>query len=120
MTNYAALADKAMDGICLSRDECHAVLNAPDAEILDVLAAAFRVRRAFCGTSVHIHVLMNAKSGLCPEDCGYCSQSKVSTAPIERYPMVSEAKLLEGARKAKAAKAKAEVVTMRPPYPVKK
>ena len=41
---------------------------------------------------------MNAKSGLCPEDCGYCSQSKVSDAEIPRYNLLSAPKLLEGAR----------------------
>jgi biotin synthase len=41
---------------------------------------------------------MNAKSGLCPEDCGYCSQSKVSEAEIPRYNLLSRDKLLEGAR----------------------
>jgi biotin synthase len=41
---------------------------------------------------------MNAKSGLCPEDCGYCSQSKVSEAEIPRYNILSRDKLLDGAR----------------------
>jgi biotin synthase len=41
---------------------------------------------------------MNAKSGLCPEDCHYCSQSKVSEAEIPRYNLLSREKLLEGAR----------------------
>ncbi len=74
--------------------------------MLDLLAAAYRVRRTFRGNKVHIHVLMNAKSGLCPEDCGYCSQSKLSTAPIEKYPLVSQERLLAGAWQAKAALAK--------------
>jgi biotin synthase len=52
---------------------------------------------------VHFHLLMNAQSGLCPEDCHYCSQSRVSTADIEKYPMVSLERMLEGARKAKQA-----------------
>src|SRR5436305_11980652 len=41
---------------------------------------------------------MNAKSGLCPEDCHYCSQSKDSTAEISSYSLLSCDKLLEGAR----------------------
>jgi biotin synthase len=41
---------------------------------------------------------MNAKSGLCPEDCHYCSQSKVSEADIPRYNLLSRDKLLDGAR----------------------
>src|SRR5690606_33852480 len=38
------------------------------------------------------------KSGLCPEDCGYCSQSKVSEADIPQYNILSRDKLLDGAR----------------------
>ncbi|HRX83216.1 MAG TPA: biotin synthase BioB, partial [Pirellulaceae bacterium] len=44
--------------------------------------------------------LMNAKSGLCPEDCSYCSQSKVSDAEIPKYNFLSRDKILEGAKQA--------------------
>jgi biotin synthase len=74
------------------------VLDCPDDELLDLLAAAYRVRRRWFGNQVQLYFLMNAKSGLCPEDCGYCSQSKVSEAEIPRYNLLSRDKLLEGAR----------------------
>ena len=45
---------------------------------------------------------MNAKSGLCPEDCGYCSQSSVSDAPIDKYPLRPTAEIISAARQAKA------------------
>jgi biotin synthase len=48
-------------------------------------------------------MLQNAKSGLCPEDCHYCSQSSVAEAPIDRYPFLPKEKLIEGAKRAKAA-----------------
>ena len=101
--NFHLLADKAIAGQILSREECHAVLRCPDQHILALLDAAYQVRYHFCGKSVHLHMLINAKSGLCPEDCHYCSQSKISTADIERYPLVSQQKLLEGAKQAKAS-----------------
>lgn len=107
MNNYAyfhTLAENVIAGQQLNRDECQAVLRCPDERVLDLLSATYRVREHFCGKHVHLHMLMNAKSGLCPEDCHYCSQSRISTAQIERYPMVSQQKLLEGARQAKAAK----------------
>ena len=66
----------------LTREESRAVLTSPDEEILDLLAAAYRVRRHHWGNEVQFHVLQNAKSGLCPEDCNYCSQSAVSDAEI--------------------------------------
>lgn len=101
--NFHLLADKAIAGQILSREECHAVLRCPDQHILALLDAAYQVRYHFCGKSVHLHMLINAKSGLCPEDCHYCSQSKISTADIEKYPLVSQQKLLEGAKQAKAS-----------------
>ena len=103
---YQRLAERAISGEILTREEARAVLHAPDEEILEILGAAYRVRRTFCGNLVHLHVLMNAKSGYCPEDCGYCSQSSVSTAEIAKYPWVDADTLLEGAQRAKRARAK--------------
>lgn len=45
-------------------------------------------------------MIINAKSGLCPEDCGYCSQSIVSNAPIEKYAFLDKETLIAGAREA--------------------
>ena len=59
-----------------------------------------RVRRAAWGNRVRLHFLLNAQSGLCPEDCGYCSQSKISTAEIEKYPMMAQEKIMEMADRA--------------------
>ncbi len=101
---FQALADKSIVGEVLTRVECQAILHCPDAHILDLLSATFRVREHFCGRRVHLHMLINAKSGLCPEDCHYCSQSRISTADIKRYPMVSMQRLLEQARVAKQAR----------------
>jgi biotin synthase len=100
------LASRVMDGHALTREEGLLILDAPDAEILDLLAATFRVRRQQFGLKVHLYYLKNAKSGLCPEDCGYCSQSVVSEAPIERYALLNEAKLMEGARQAAESRAR--------------
>lgn len=50
-------------------------------------------------------MLINAKSGLCPEDCGYCSQSVISQAGVDRYSLQSAEVLLEGARQALEVKA---------------
>ena len=95
---WDALATAILAGQRLPEAEALSVLACPDDELLSLLAAAFRVRRQYFGTSVQLYFLVNAKSGLCPEDCGYCSQSKVSDAPIERYRLISQEKLLEGAR----------------------
>ena len=104
--DWNALADRVLEGHALTDDEALAVLRAPDVDLPALLAAAFRVRRQYFGLKVHLYYLKNAKSGLCPEDCGYCSQSKVSEAPIERYALLSEDRLLAGARQAAASQAR--------------
>ncbi|MDH3444420.1 MAG: biotin synthase BioB [Deltaproteobacteria bacterium] len=103
MMGFEELADKALNGIIPEREELKTVLNAPNEAIPELLSAAFKVRRHYFGKRVQIHVLQNAKSGLCPEDCHYCSQSSVSEAPIDRYPFMSKQQLIEGAQKAKQA-----------------
>jgi biotin synthase len=97
-TRWHELATRILSGGILARDEARAVLSSSDAELLDVLAATYRVRHRFFGNTVQLFFLMNAKSGLCPEDCGYCSQSKVSDAEIPRYNILSAPKLLDAAR----------------------
>jgi biotin synthase len=108
---WSTLADQALAGTLISRDEARAVLHAPTSEILALLDAAFRVRRAHWGLRVSLHVLENAKLGACPEDCGFCSQSSKHTtspagSPSGEAPMKSVDELVDAARRAYAAKAK--------------
>ncbi|UQZ84012.1 Biotin synthase [Paenibacillus konkukensis] len=99
-TDWNALAKKAIDGQLLSMEEGLSVLEAVDEEVLAILHAAYRVRRHYYGNKVKLNLIINAKSGLCPEDCGYCSQSIVSAAPIDKYPLLDKATLIDGARRA--------------------
>ena len=103
--DWQHLADRSLAGDVLTRDEARAVLRAPDDALLDQLAAAYRVRRATWGNRVRLHFLLNAQSGLCPEDCGYCSQSKISAAEIEKYPMLAKERIMEAADRAAQLKA---------------
>lgn len=96
--NWSDLADRVLAGHHITEAEALAVLRAPDDELLDILAAAYKVRCRWFANTVQLYFLMNAKSGLCPEDCSYCSQSKVSEADIPRYNLLSREKLLDGAR----------------------
>src|SRR6476469_7180630 len=103
--NWNALADRSLAGELITRDEALAVLRAPDDALLDQLAAAYRVRRRHFGNRVRLHFLLNAQSGLCPEDCHYCSQSAVSLAEIEKYPFMAREKILAAAARAARLKA---------------
>ncbi|WP_036711029.1 biotin synthase BioB [Paenibacillus pinihumi] len=99
------LAQSALSGECLTAEEGLAVLEADDDEVLPILQAAFLVRKHFYGKRVKLNMIFNAKSGLCPEDCGYCSQSIVSTAPIKKYTLLDKETLLAGAHEAMNRKA---------------
>lgn len=103
---WSTLAERVLGGHLLSRDEAVAVLRSPDEELLDVLAAAYRVRRRHFGNRMHLNLLVNARSGRCGEDCGYCSQSKVSTADIPKYDLIDDAQILDGARLAAERRAR--------------
>jgi biotin synthase len=105
MTPWLSLAERAIAGDVLTRAESLAILDCPDDELLSLLDAAFRVRRHFHGRKVRLHVLANAKSGACPEDCKFCSQSSSYDTPAEVYPLQSVEQIVDGARRAKRARA---------------
>ncbi|HEY2491701.1 MAG TPA: biotin synthase BioB [Paenibacillus sp.] len=102
---WELLANKALEGELITLEEGLAVLESNHDEVLLLMQAAFKVRKHFYGKKVKLNMIINAKSGLCPEDCGYCSQSIVSTAPVEKYTLLDKDTLLAGAREAMARKA---------------
>ena len=98
--SFDTVADRVLSGEALERHDALAVLSAPDDELAALLHAAFRVRERYHGRRVKVCQLRNARSGLCPEDCHYCSQSAISDAAIPRYRLDSVPELLAGARRA--------------------
>ena len=106
MNSFSHFATQSLAGELLSREDAFAVLQTADEELSDLLHAAFTVREKFFGRKVKICVLQNARSGLCPEDCNYCSQSSISKAPVDKYRLLSTDELLAGARKAAQAGAR--------------
>ena len=100
------LVDKGLRRELPSRDEALAVLATSDDELLDVVAAAGKVRRKWFGRRVKLNYLVNLKSGLCPEDCSYCSQRLGSQAGILKYTWLKpeEAAAAAGAGVAGGAK----------------
>ena len=105
MTDYTAFERKALADEVLSRAECGDLLRTPDEDLLALLHAAFVVRSKYFGKTVRLQMLQNAKSGACQEDCHYCSQSAVSTASIDRYSLLPQHQMIDGARRAAASKA---------------
>lgn len=103
--DWNSLAEQALAGQTIDPQDSLRVLRADDTELLAQLAAAYRVRHYYWGNRVRLHFLLNAQSGLCPEDCHYCSQSKISSADIEKYPLMAKDRILAAADRAHQLKA---------------
>ena len=84
-SEFDVLAERVLAGGSLEPTEAMAVLQVSETQLPTLLHAAFRVRERYHGRRVKICQLRNARSGLCPEDCHYCSQSAISEAAIPRY-----------------------------------
>src|SRR5258706_14001765 len=100
------MIERVLTDVELERGEALAILNCPDDRLDDLLTATLKVREATFGRRVKVCILRNAQSGICPEDCGYCSQSKISRADIPVYKLQSVEELCEGARMAVASGAR--------------
>jgi len=97
---WEVVEKKALRNEPLRREDLLSVLNSSDDEILSLVDSARKVREKFFGKKVKLQYLINVKSGLCAEDCRYCSQSKLSRAPIKKYSLLStgeiKARAIEG------------------------
>jgi len=103
---FDALASRVLAGEAIDHDAAQAILGCDEADLPALLASAYRLREHFHGRRVKICQLRNARSGLCPEDCNYCSQSAISEAAIPRYRLDAVDELLAGARRAVESGAK--------------
>jgi biotin synthase len=100
------LADQAIARRPVSAEQALAVLRSTGSELLELVAAAGRVRRAFFGNRVKLNYLVNMKSGLCGEDCSYCSQRKGSESGALKYNWIDPAEVAREAEQAAVAGAK--------------
>jgi biotin synthase len=82
----------------LTRDEALAVAAVPLDELPALVALAHRVRLDHCGAAVELESLINAKSGACPEDCAFCSQSVRFDTEVDVYPFLDLEEIVAAAR----------------------
>ncbi|WP_068677580.1 biotin synthase BioB [Oceanobacillus sp. Castelsardo] len=100
MNDWFDMAERVIVGEEITDEEALSILNCPDGELLLLIQGAYKIRHHYYGNRVKLNMIINAKSGLCPENCGYCAQSSVSDAPVDKYTFVSELSLLSGANQA--------------------
>jgi biotin synthase len=91
----------SLSGMGIGSEDALAVLGLPQSELWRLLAVSEGVRRRFKGDQVRLCSIVNAKSGLCSEDCAFCSQSSRSEASIEKYPLMDEDQIVMAALDAK-------------------
>ncbi|GLX97442.1 biotin synthase BioB [Herbidospora sp. NEAU-GS84] len=70
------------EGRGLTREQALECLNLPDESLPDLLALAHEVRMKWCGPEVEVEGIISLKTGGCPEDCHFCSQSGQFTSPV--------------------------------------
>ncbi len=104
--DWADLAAEVLRGVPVTPEQAMAILRSGDDALLGLLDAAFTIRRRHFGRTVHLHVLRNAKSGMCRENCAFCSQAMGAYSGVDRYTLETVEELVEGARKAHAMRAK--------------
>ncbi|HTO08173.1 MAG TPA: biotin synthase BioB [Myxococcota bacterium] len=96
------LARRSLHGPPLERAELLTTLTA-ELPLLPLLHEARVAREHGFGNRVRVHILSNAQNARCPEDCGYCSQSAVTNAPLRPYPWKPKEELIAEAKRAHAA-----------------
>jgi biotin synthase len=70
------------EGQGLDEADVLAVLRLPDDRLDDLLALAHEVRMRWCGPEVEVEGIVSVKTGGCPEDCHFCSQSGLFESPV--------------------------------------
>lgn len=88
-----AIEDKFTDGEPINFSEAMEVMNVQGSECMELFSLANRVRSRL-GDIVDLCSIVNAKCGLCPEDCSFCAQSMHNDAGVDSYPLMGGEELL--------------------------
>ena len=95
----AEMENRVNSDIEIRLPEAKRLLNTPYVQIL--AESANRIARKFSGELIDVEMLLNAKSGSCPEDCSFCAQSSFYESKINKYPLLSKETILGRAQTAK-------------------
>jgi len=90
-------------GYAVSPEEAYNLAALSEVHPVDFIVCAHRIRTQYLGNSVFTCAIINAKSGLCTEDCAFCAQSSHHRAQIETYQLKSEAELVAHAMRMREA-----------------
>jgi biotin synthase len=95
----AEMENMVNSGFEIRLPEAERLIKTPDVQIL--AESANRIARKFSENQIDVEMLVNAKSGSCPEDCSFCAQSSFYESKINKYPLLTKKTILERAQMAK-------------------
>ncbi|MCS7214082.1 MAG: biotin synthase BioB [Candidatus Calescibacterium sp.] len=95
-----AMTKKILNGDSIDKEEAKFILNFPDEYIEKLFECATLIRQKFRGDKVDFCAIVNAKSGLCPEDCKFCSQSTKWKTGVQKYPLMPVGEIVKRAKEA--------------------
>ncbi|HET6484470.1 MAG TPA: biotin synthase BioB [Actinoplanes sp.] len=96
-----ARAQVLIDGVGLDEAQILEVLRSPDDDLPELLQLAHDVRMKWCGPEVEVEGIVSLKTGGCPEDCHFCSQSGLFASPV-RSVWLDVPSLVEAAKQTAA------------------
>ncbi|MCX8118411.1 MAG: biotin synthase BioB [Desulfobacterota bacterium] len=106
MKNLGRLEEKVLSGEGLSEEEARGILQIGHENVLEIISLANQARARFKGNKINLCSIINAKSGLCGEDCAFCSQSVYHPTQIPTYPFVGEERVIQEAKEAAKSQAR--------------
>ncbi len=107
LNEITQVADRVLEGGTVTFPEAERFIEFETwPQVLELAAQATRIRQRFTGNDVDLCALVNAKAGLCPEGCKFCSQSSHWNTGISTYPLMDPDRIVERARQAKQFGAK--------------
>lgn len=106
LISMETIEKRILEGGEITEEEAIRLINLEGNEIFDLLHSANRIRAHFKGNKVNLCSIVNAKSGLCSENCSFCAQSSHFETGAPVYDMVAPEKIINAARKAKEMKSR--------------
>ena len=94
------IGERVLAGGAIAFEEAVELFERSDYDVHELFHVANRLRLNWFGNRIHLCSIVNAKSGNCPEDCGFCSQSARHATEIQKYGLMSTEEMVKAARKA--------------------
>ena len=96
----ARIAGRVLGGADASPDDAQMLAEAVGPDLFDMLYWANSIREQTCHNEIHVCSIVNARSGACPEDCIFCSQSVHHQTDAPVYPMIPAGQIVVASREA--------------------